>query len=159
MSAPGTTARVTPTGYKLPNGFSTKVAFARRAGLNIWEISVKPPGRTGGDPIKTDTMFNTLYNTQEPRALTMITNGKMKFAYDPGAESEIQTYLINQNGAVTVRRPDGSTLDFYGYMNNVEFSDHVEGEMPTGECDIVVTNWDPVARVEQGPVVTSVAGT
>ena len=49
MSAPTVTARGTPAGTKLDDGFSTKVAFAADPTIAFFEKTVQPPGFDGGD--------------------------------------------------------------------------------------------------------------
>jgi len=158
MATPTTTARVEPTGIKMKEGFPTVYAFARKPGINLWEITTKPPGVTNGEPIDNTTQHNTTWRTRRSRKLIDGTDHTFKFAYDPAVYPEL-VQLVGQEGAVTEHFPDGSTLDYYGYLSQVEFDELEEGKMPTGTGTIVATNFDPVNRVEQGPVLTSVAGT
>ena len=47
MANPVTTARTAPSGIYLKDGHSTKLAFARQAGANFWEVEIAPPGFDG----------------------------------------------------------------------------------------------------------------
>lgn len=158
MAAPTTTARQTPVGIKLDDGYSTKIAFARRPAVSFWEKTVQPPGMDGGDAIDTTTMHNTLWRTMSARALITLTESSTTVAYDPRVYTDILT-LLNQEGSVTCHFPDGSKLDFYGYLKTFEPSDNTEGEQPEATVTIVPTNYDPVNRVEAAPVLTEVTGT
>ncbi len=158
MTTPSTTARQTPAGIKIDDGFSTKIAFARAPTVSFWEKTVKPPGLDGGDPVDTNTMHNVAWRTKSPRQLKTMTESTTMAAYDPAVYTQI-VELINKEGSITVHFPDGSTLDFYGYLQKFEPGDLKEGEQPEASITIVTTNQDPVTGAETPPVVTSVAGT
>lgn len=158
MSAPATTARQTPAGIKLDDGYQTKIAFAADPDVSFWEKTVKPPGLDGGSPIDTTTMHNTTWRTMAARALITLTESTVNAAYDPNVYNNILA-LINVEGAITVRFPDGSTLSFFGFLQKFEPNDNAEGEMPMAAVTITPTNYDPVGKVEAAPVLTSVAGT
>jgi hypothetical protein len=158
MAAPTPTARVTPTGIMLEDGFSTKITFAADTNVTLYEITVQPPGYDGGDAIETTTMFNTDFRTFAARSLKTLTEGQVTFGYDPVAFSELFT-LINVPTTITVTFPDGSTLAFFGYLRTFEPEALAEGEMPTATATFQPTNVDPANHVEAAPVLTSVAGT
>ena len=156
MAAPATTARSTPGGTKLDDGFSTKIAFSVDPDVSFWEVTVKPPGIDGGEKIDTTTMFNGALKTFAARTLKQLTDGGASAAYDPQAYLDILS-LVNVEGSVTVHWPDGSTLDFYGYLNKFEPGDNTEGEMPKASINFCCTNWDSVNNLEVGPVYTAPA--
>lgn len=158
MAAPATTARVTPAGIKLDDGYSTQLAFSLDDNISFWEKTVQPPGVDGGDPIPTSTMHNTTYRTFAPSALISLTPCNTTAAYDPEVYNQIIA-ITNRRGSVTVHFPDGSTLDFYGYLRTFEPQDHAEGDPPEANIEIQPTNWDPTNNVEAAPVMTEVAGT
>ena len=130
MAAPSTTARVTPSGVKLTDGYRSTMAFARAPNIGFWEMTVKPPGMDGGDKIDTTTMLNDQWRTSDARALVTLTDSTIRVAYDPNMYNDIREKLLNQPGSVTVHFPDGSTLDFYGFLGKFEPSELKEGEMP-----------------------------
>ena len=158
MAAPATTPRSAPGGIKLDDGFSTKIAFERDPDVSFWEVTVQPPGVDGGDPIDTTTMHNLNWRTMAARALKTLTESSVTARYDPAVYTQILE-LINIPGAITVHFPDGSTLDFYGFLQTFEVGDHAEGEPPEATLTIQPTNYDPDNDVEAAPVLTSVAGT
>jgi hypothetical protein len=124
----------------------------------LWEKTVTPPGITGGDAIDTTTMHNTTYRTKRPRDLLDVPDYTMVCEYDPVAYDQVRE-LINEEDAITVHFPDGSTLDHFGFMMSVEPDENEEGTDPTMTVTIAVSNWDPDNNVEQGPVLTEVSGT
>lgn len=154
MAAPTTQTRLLPTGYRLDDGYQTLIAFSELPTLDIWEKDVQPPGIDGGDAIETTTQHNADYRTMAPRQLLTMTEHTITAAYDPGAYSELFS-LINVSQMITVIFPDGSTLDYYGYIKGVEFSPLVEGEQPEMTITVVPTNYDCDNCVEAGPVMTS----
>lgn len=158
MAAPSTTARTTPAGIKLRDGYQTLIAFAAAPALSIWEIGIKPPGVDGGAPIDQTTQQNTLWRTSTSRSLITLTPISGTGGYDPNLYNTILS-IINHEGSITIHYPDLSTLDFYGYLQKVDFGELKEGERPTVSFEIIPTNYDPVNHVEAAPVLTSVAGT
>lgn len=158
MAAPAVTPRQAPTGIKLPDGFSSKIAFARDPNIQLWEKQMKPPGIDGGEPIEQTTMHNAEWRTMAMRALKTLKPSTMVCAYDPSCYTALNE-LVNEAGAVTQHFPDGSSLSYYAGVNDVDFAELVEGTQPEVTITITPTNYDPVNKVEAGPVVTEVAGT
>lgn len=157
MAAPTTTARSTPLGIKLDDGYSTKIACAADPDISFWERTITPPGIDGGEPIDTTTMHNTVWRTMSPRSLRTMTPVTVSAAYDPDIYDEAAA-LINLNREWTVTFPDGSTLDFWGALTQFTPGELVEGTFPEASITIVPTNQDN-AGDEQAPVMTEVAGT
>lgn len=155
MAAPTPTARTSPPGIPLGDGYQTLVTFGADPDVNLWEKQVTPPGLDGGDSVDTTTMINSTYRTMRARNLLSMTEAKMTAAYDPVCYTELEA-LINVETTVTITFPDGSTLAFYGYLQKLEASEIEEGEQPEAEVTIAVTNWDPVNNVEAGPALASV---
>ncbi len=158
MAAPALSARSTPSGILLPDGYQTLISFAANTSVSFWEKTVKPPGLDGGDAIAQTTMHNTAYRTMAPRALKTLTESTCVCAYDPNVYNQIIA-LINVRTSITVHFPDGSTLSFFGFLQKFEPSEVKEGDQPEATVTIHPTNYDPVAHVESAPVLTSVAGT
>ena len=128
----------------LTDGHSTTITFnALGSGVTLLakEISLTPPGIEGGGSNDTTTMRNIKWRTKQPKRLLELTDGALEFQYDPAVYDQILT-IINQNDLITVNFPDGSTLDFYGWLNNFTPGAHVEGEMPTATGTIHCSNQD-----------------
>lgn len=161
MGAPSTTQRQLPEGAYLRDGFRSLLAFANDPTLPLWEDidgGVKPPGVSGGDKIPTTTMHSNTYRTFASRQLKTLTDGSMTCGYDTKALPRLVT-LTNWESAITQHFPDDSTLDFWGFMQDVEFDPLVEGEMPSCTVTIAVTNTDPSDGSEAGWVMTEGTGT
>ena len=158
MASPATTTRATPGGIRLPDGATSKVAFSLDSDISLWETEVTPPGMDGGEKIDITTMHNTTYSVFVPQQL--ITNTPISFtaAYDPAVYSQIVA-IINSEGSVTVSFYDGSTVDVFAYLQKFEPNGMTRGGMPLANVTVEVTNYDPVNRLEVGPVITEVAGT
>lgn len=156
-AAPTPTARTSPTGIKLPDGYQSKITIAADVDINLFERTTRPPGIDGGEPIEQTTMFNTSYRTFAARQLQTLTATSYKCAYDPQVITELLA-VINRNTTITQSFFDGSTLAYYGYVQKVDFDELAEGALPMCTVTIVPTNFDPANRVEAGPVVTSVSG-
>ena len=128
----------------LTDGHPTTITFnALGSGVTLLakEISVTPPGIEGGGSNDTTTMRNTTWRTKQPKQLLELTDGTLEFQYDPAVYDQILT-IINENDLIEVSFPDGSTLDFYGWLNNFTPGAHVEGEMPTATGTIHCSNQD-----------------
>lgn len=158
MAAPSATARQTPTGLILEDGFKTLITFARSPAVKLWELTVKPIGWDGGEKIKLSNMHNTSLHTFAPRKLKMLTDGSFTCHYDPAVLDTILNDILNQKDTITERYADGSTYAYFGVMNKFERNDHQEGEAPTATVNFFATNRDS-SGVEQVPILTSVIGT
>ena len=159
MAAPVTTVRSTPSGVMLADGFSTVIAFARDVDVSFWEKTVGGGGLDGADAIDITTMHNLAWRTRRARQLIDLTPVNSTVGYDPNVHNNIRDNLLNQEGSITINFPDGSTLDFFGFLKTFERSDLSEGESPEATIEIIPTNYDPVNNVEADPVLTSVSGT
>ena len=157
MAAPSATARGTPSGLMMKDGYRCLITFASAPTIGFWEKTVKPPGFDGGDKIDITTMFNNDLRTFEPRQLITMTPGGATAAYDPGVLTAIMS-LINRKDTITVRFTDGSTWAFFGFLKSFTPNDLSEGSHPEAQVEIEPTNMDST-DVEQLPVVVSVAGT
>lgn len=146
-----TTARTTPAGTHLDDGFSTKIAFAADADVSFWEKTVKPLGFDGGDFIDTTTMFNATWRTKAPRSLITGTVVTGTAAYDPIVLDQIVA-LLNVNGWITIHHPNTDTWDFCGFLRLFDSPEHTEGEFPLSSFEIEVSN--QLAGVETAPVLT-----
>jgi hypothetical protein len=134
-----TTARGTPEGEYLRDGFRTLIAFEDDPTVSFWEQTVQPPGIDGGDKIDITTMHNDDWRTFAARSLKTLTEISGTCLYDPGVYESILD-LINKNGWITVHFPDESTLDFVGYLKDFIPAALVEGTPPTANYTIVPTN-------------------
>lgn len=158
MTAPTPTARATPDGVFLDDGFSTLVTFASNPNINFWEKVVQPPGVDGGDPIETSTMHNTTWRTMAARSLLTLTPFTITAAYDPHVYTDIIA-LINVPDTITVTFSDTDTIAFYAILQTFEPQDAEEGSQPEATLTIVPTNTDPVTGSEEAPVITATTGT
>lgn len=159
MAAPATTARGNPAGITLKDGYSTKLAFALLPTYSFWEKTLTPPTVDGRDAIDITTMHNDVWTTLFPRSLIALNEFTMTGSWDPNVYNHVIDTLINTNGSITVHLPDGSTIDFWGYLRIWAPDNHEEGTQPDGTITVTPTNWDDDNNVEAAPVITSVAGT
>jgi len=138
----------------LKDGFGITVAFAGHDfTLTMDPSSITPPGADGGDAIDTSTHSNTKYRTKHPKSLVEITDASFTAAYDPAVWDDIIS-AINDNVAITFTFPQAKgNLVVYGYLKSFTPNELVEGEQPTAECVIVITN-ENGSGVETAPVFT-----
>jgi len=153
-----TTARSTPGGIKLKDGYSTKIASAMDPDVSFWEKTVQPPGLDGGEMIPQTTMFNTTWRTFEPRALVTATDMQVVVAYDPAVLTQILA-LLNVPHSWTIHYPDGSTENWYLALRQFQRAPLVEGTQPEATITMSPTNQDPTSGVETGPAGTYAPGT
>lgn len=160
MTAPTLTARVAPTGRRLPEGHRFTIAFSAKPNICLWEISGNPPGYDGEDLIDITTQHNEVVRQFHPRSLITVTNSTWTVAYDPKAYTEAEVRgMINRNQSMTVHFSDGSTLTFYAALLRFEPEEASIGEFPTATIEIGPTNTDPVTGGEELPVMVEVSGT
>ena len=159
MAAPVTTTRVTPVGRLLKDGHSTKVAHAKDPDVSMWEVTVKPPGLVSGGRININHMHRSFWRAFAAGHMSELSNYSGTCFIDPNVYNNFITNLLHQEGSITVREPDGSTLDFFGCIDSLEPGAHTEHEAPIYDYEGFATNTDPSDGSEAGPVLTSVSGT
>lgn len=144
-----------PNLVRLDDGFSTIITLANAPTIKLYEKDVTPPGMTAGGAIDTTTMRNVAWRTSAPRQLKSLTQVTATVAY---ATSAIDT-IFAQIGVVqlvTVTFPDGSTLAFYGWLEEFTPATHTEGEQPTAAMTIQTGNRD-ANGAEVAPLYTAPA--
>jgi hypothetical protein len=138
---------------RLDDGHQTLVSFAADTDVLFYEKTVTPPGIDGGGENDTSLMQNSTWRTRAPKALKTLTNASMTVAYDPAAYDEAVA-LIGVNTLVTVTFPDGATVAFWGWLNTFTPGEHVEGEQPTADIEIIPSNQN-ASLAETGPAYTA----
>ena len=135
---------------RLDDGHQTLISFAADPTVLFYEKSVTPPGIDGGGEVDVTVMENSTWRTRNPKALVTLSNASMTVAYDPATYPEIIA-LVNVNTLITVTFPDGDTLAFWGWLNTFTPGEHVEGEQPTAEIEVIPSNQN-ASGVETAPV-------
>lgn len=126
---------------RLDDGFSTLITLANIPTIKLYEKEVTPPGFDLGGPIDTTTMRNSAWRSSAPRQLKTLTQVTATVAYATDALDSILAQLgINQ--LVTVTFPDGSSLEFYGWIEQFTPGAHKEGEQPTATLTVHPSNRD-----------------
>jgi hypothetical protein len=158
MAAPSPTARQTPFGHRLKDGFKAFYTFAANPKLSVWEMEVTPPGEDIGDKINTTTMWNDTVVTYAAGQLIDFTDGSFVGAYDPKIVTQIIA-LMGVEQAITVTYSNGDTEAFFGYLKSRTPNSMTRNNMPTANFVVVCTNVDPVNDTEEVPVITLSGGT
>lgn len=136
------------------DGFSTRIGFSADSDVQMAEKEVTPPGVSGGGAIDVTTMLNTSFRTMSPKQLQTLSDASFEAAYDPAFYDEILA-MVNINQTITVTFPDAGTLVFRGWIDEFAPNRVVEGEQPTAEVTVVVSNRDPITGAETGPSFTA----
>lgn len=158
MAAPTPTTRQTPVGIKLKDGYRSLWTFSLDPDFSVWEVTITPGGHDLGDPVDQTTMWNDNYMTFAPQELLETGETTIEGAYDPAFFTQMEAMVgIEQTGTLTWK--DGSTLASFGWLNAVAFAQIVRGTQPRVTLTWFNSNFDPVADVEAGPALASVAGT
>jgi hypothetical protein len=126
----------------LTDGHPTTITFdALGTGVTLLlkETAVTPPGISAGGENDTTTMRNATWRTRQPKQLKTLSNGACTFQYDPGIYDQVLT-ILGVNGLVTIDFSDGSTLDFWGWLDDFTPGECVEGAMPTATGTVICSN-------------------
>jgi len=142
---------------RIDDGFSTKITFSAgpSGGVLFYEKDVTPPGVSGGGENDTTTMRNTAWRTKSPKKLKTLTPCRATVSYDPAVYDDIVA-MLNDNQLITVQFADGSTLAFWGWLDEFTPAPAKEGEQPTADITIIPSNQDD-SGVETAPVYAEAA--
>lgn len=135
---------------RIDDGFSTLVTLANAPSIKLYEKEVTPPGVSGGGANDTTTMRNTAWRTNAPKKLKSLSAMKFTAAYDPAVYDDIVAN-VNVNQEITVTFADGSTLKFWGWINEFTPGAAKEGEQPTADVSIEPSNRN-ASGAETAPV-------
>lgn len=135
------------------DGFSTTISFSLSPTVKFKEKTVTPPSLDGGGENETTTMRNTLWRTKQPKVLLSLGNMSFTASYDPEMYVDAVA-MLNKNQLITVNFPDGSTLDFWGWLNDLTPNENVEGSQPTLNGTVMCSNQDNSGN-EVAPVWTA----
>ena len=158
MAAPPVTARITPTGYKLSEGFKATIAFSKNPGINIWEVETGPAGMEVVE-INTTTQHNIRYVSKYPSYLVASDDIVGTAAYDPDVMDALVGMLGDPGGSFTIHMPEGTTHSYWGFLKSFKFQPLRVAQFPLANYAICVTNYDPVNKVEAGVSTVQAAGT
>lgn len=135
---------------RIDDGFSTTISFANDPTVLFYEKTVTPPGLQGGGANDTTTMRNTTWRTMAPKKLKSMGEGSAKVSYDPAVYSDV-IGMINDNQLITIEFPDGSSVAFYGWLDEFTPDEIQEGSQPTATIKIITSNQTD-GGVETAPV-------
>jgi len=136
---------------EMQDGFSTTISYAEDSSVVMSEISVTPPGVSGGGAIDQTTMGNTTYRTQAPKSLKSLSDAGATVSYDPAVLTEILA-MVNVNQLITITFPDSQTWAFYGWIDEFTPGELVEGQRPTATLKIIPSQLNG-SDVETAPLL------
>lgn len=136
---------------RLDDGFSTLITFAYAPTIKLWEKEVTPPGMSQGGPIDTTTMRNTSWRSMAPRALKTLTTVSATVAYATVIFDGTILAQLGVNQLITISFPDGSSLVFWGWLEEFTPGANVEGEQPTATISIQPSNRNQQTGEEAPP--------
>ena len=120
---------------RLDDGFATYITFANIPTVKLFEKEVTPPGMSANGPIDTTTMRNTAWRTMAPKALKTMPQISATVAYATDA-IEVLYGQVGVNQPIFVTFPDGSTVSFWGWIEEFTPGAHTEGEQPTASLTV-----------------------
>ncbi len=156
MAAPTPTARGTPTGIKLRDGYVSLLTCSLLPTASFFEKTNTPPKMGGVTMIDQTTMWNLDVETAWPGGLWKTGDGKVVAAYDPNLANQILS-MIRIPQVITQTWADGSTIAWYGVLIDAEFGTNERNKQPEVTLTFGSTNMD-TTYTEQRPVITSVSG-
>lgn len=136
----------------LTDGHATYWTFSQSPSVHLKEISVTPPSIEGGGENDTTTMRNSTWRTRQPKKLKTLGPSSFTAQYDPDVYEDLVS-MINVNQKITITFSDGSTVEFWGWLDNFTPGETTEGEMPNATCTIIPSNQDN-SGTEVAPVYT-----
>jgi hypothetical protein len=144
------------TSFRIDDGHATLIEFSEAPNLKLYEKEVTPPGLDGAGGNNTTTMRNVEWRTFAPKKLKTMTELTASVAYATDAVYQDMPSLLQVNQLITVTFPDGSTVEFWGFIDKLAPQRNTEGNQPTMELTVVCTNQDDTGA-EVAPVYTAPA--
>jgi len=135
----------------MDDGFSTIITLENLPTAKLYEKEVTPPGITSGGPIETTTMRTVTWRTNAPRQLKSLSpvSATVAFAADVIPQMIAQ---VGINQLITVTFPDGSTIQFYGWVEEFTPAAFTEGEQPTATLTVQPSLVHPTTGATTDPV-------
>lgn len=144
---------------RLFDGHKTRIIFLLApfdAGTLYFHRETTPPGMSAGGPNDVTVMENNRMRTFYPKKLITATAANISVQYDPAFYQSVDN-LLGQNGQIQVRFPDDSVITFWGWLDEWRPNAAKEGEPPTAEIKIEVSNVDDFG-LEIKPIYTPPPG-
>ena len=138
----------------LEDGHATLITFALAPTVEFEELEVTLPAIKGGGKNKMTTMRNVDVHTGAPKKLFDLEAGSVLVAWNPKCYGTIMTTLVNKNGMITVTNPDGSTVVYWGFVDEFNPKPLKEGERPEADVKFEITNRND-SGVTTKPVYTA----
>ena len=138
---------------RIDDGFATLITFSLNGSIKFYEKEVTPPGLAGGGENDTTTMRNVEWRTKAPKKLKSLTEGGGVVSYDPAVYDEVVA-MMQENQEITIEFADGSTLAFWGWLEEFTPNACKEGEQPTANIKFIPSNQND-SGVETAPVFTA----
>ena len=115
----------------------------------MWEKTVTPPGIQAGGETDTTTMRNLTWRTRSPKKLKTLSNMSGSCAYDTKVFDATDGMLkyIGVNQRIRATFPDGSTVEFWGWLDEFTPDSVSEGEQPTASFTIIASNHNGTTKV------------
>tara|TARA_R110000744_G_scaffold48100_2_gene105435 strand:- start:1145 stop:1594 length:450 start_codon:yes stop_codon:yes gene_type:complete len=110
-------------------------------------ISMSPPSISSGGEIDVTTMDNVAWRTKAPKKLKELGEISFSALYDP---AKIGDFLgtgvdgVGYNKSIVITFADTTTLTFWGWVDSFAPSEISEGEAPTVDVTIIVSNHNGV---------------
>jgi len=130
----------------LTDGFPTRMTFSDAySGVELYfkEKELTPPGIDMGEMNDVTNMQNTAWRTFAFKKLKTLMESGMVCHYDPAFLSEVLS-MMGQNQELVLTMPDDSTWTFWGGLRSFVPAAMVEGQVPTAQVQIGVTNHNGV---------------
>lgn len=133
----------------LMDGFPTIIGFSLGS-YHLYERTLDPIGYSMGGAIGVETMRNEAFRTQSPKSLVSVLAAGVKTAYLP---TEIPLIIndIGENQTIAIVWPTGTSVTFWGWIEEFKPETLEEGKFPLADVKIEVSNLNN-SGVETGPV-------
>lgn len=141
---------------RIDDGHSTTITFAQSPTVRFYEKEVTPPGMQGGGENDTTTMRNTTWRTKAPKKLVTLSSASLTVAYDPVVYDDVVA-MVNVNQLITITFPDGSSVAFWGWLDEFTPGAITEGSQPTASITIIPSNQN-ASGVETAPDYVAASG-
>jgi hypothetical protein len=127
----------------LKDGIGTIMTFGKGPNFPLYgEVELTPPGVNMGGPIDLIGLRTVGWAPAAAQSIKRLQPLNVKIMFDPELVPTAYTFM-GRNQVISVRWPTLATLNWYGWIEDLNFEPHQPGQRPLANMVIQPSNLNP----------------